>query len=184
MDLRETILREEIFKESPPFTFCGVDVELPNKKVIRRVLVKHPGSVAVLALDDAGRYAMVEQYRYAVGETLLEVPAGKLDRVTGENPEAGARRELEEETGFAADEWIPLGKMYPSPGIIDEVMHLFAARKLRKTKQNLDEDEFINLRWLTHQELSDRIAGGAVADSKTVCIYTLALARGLIPAGS
>jgi ADP-ribose pyrophosphatase len=183
MDLQEKILREEIFNESPPFTFCGVDVELPNKKVIRRVLVKHPGSVAVLAVDDANRYAMVEQYRYAVGETLLEVPAGKLDRKTGESPEAGARRELEEETGFTADEWIPLGKMYPSPGIIDEVMYLFVARKLKKTAQNLDEDEFINLRWLTHTELSDRIAGGTIADGKTICVYTLALLRGLIPAG-
>ncbi|GMO48194.1 MAG: NUDIX hydrolase [Treponemataceae bacterium] len=180
MDIIEKIIKEEEFYRSEPYAFCTVDVELPNKKTKRRVLVKHPGSVVIFAVDDEKRCVMAEQYRFAVRQTLWEVPAGKLDAAAGEDPEQGARRELEEETGFIADEWIYLGKVYPTPGILDEVMHFFAAKKLHKTAQNLDDDEFINPRWITMDELSRRIADGTINDGKTITAFTLARLKNIV----
>jgi ADP-ribose pyrophosphatase len=180
MDLQEKIVGEKVFHEGKSYRFCTVDVELPNKKIIHRELVKHPGSVAILAVDGKNRIAMVEQYRYAVQEALWEIPAGKLDKSPGESPEDGARRELKEETGFTAADWIYLGKLYPSPGLVGELMHLFFARDLTQSKQDLDEDEFINVHWVSPDDLRERIKSGKINDGKTISTFTIAHLRGYL----
>jgi ADP-ribose pyrophosphatase len=180
MDLQEKIVSEKMFHKGKSYKFYTVDVELPNKKIIQRELVKHPGSVTILAMDSKNSVAMVEQYRYAIQEALWEIPAGKLDKSPGESPEDGARRELEEETGFSAADWIYLGKQYPSPGLVGELMHMFLARNLTQSRQNLDEDEFINVHWVSLDKLWERIKSGDINDGKTIVTLTIAHLRGYI----
>lgn len=103
-------------------------VSLPNGNTSTREVVRHPGGVGILALDDEGCAVLVEQYRYVFGRTLLEIPAGK--REPGEDPLTTARRELREETGAEAAHWQPLGAILPSPGCYGEVLHLYLARDL------------------------------------------------------
>jgi ADP-ribose pyrophosphatase len=180
MDLQEKVLAEKILYESKSYKFCSIEVELPDGQKIQRDMVKHPGGVAILALDNENHCIMVEQYRFVIREITWEIPAGKLDKIPGETPEQGARRELEEETGLVADEWIYLGKIHPSPGIIDEVLHLFMARKLRYLQQNLDDDEFINIHRISLTELKTRLASGAINDCKTMSALLLAIFQGRI----
>lgn len=103
-------------------------VSLPNGNTSTREVVRHPGGVGILALDDEDCAVLVEQYRYVFGRTLLEIPAGK--REPGEDPLTTARRELQEETGAEATHWQPLGAVLPSPGCYGEVLHLYLARGL------------------------------------------------------
>jgi 8-oxo-dGTP pyrophosphatase MutT (NUDIX family) len=104
-------------------------VRMPDGSVANRDVVRHPGAVAILALDEDGNVVMVRQYRHAVGHELLELPAGLLD-VEGEPALTGARRELFEEAGLAAAEWAVLLDMYNSPGMSDEAIRVYLARGL------------------------------------------------------
>lgn len=97
----------------------------PDGRSSLRDVVRHPGSVAVLPVQD-GLVHLIRQYRVAIGQTLLEIPAGKLDR-SGEDPESAAGRELEEELGMRAARFTSLGCLFPSPGYTDEIIHLFSA---------------------------------------------------------
>jgi ADP-ribose pyrophosphatase len=104
-------------------------VRMPDGSVADRDVIRHPGAVAILALDEAGNVVMVRQYRHAVGHELLELPAGLLD-VDGEPALTGARRELFEEAGLAAAEWAVLLDMYNSSGMSDEAIRVYLARQL------------------------------------------------------
>lgn len=144
------------------------DVELPNGKTAKREIVRHPGAVAIIAITDENKIVMEEQYRKATGRTIVEIPAGKLEK--GEAPETCARRELEEETDYICTSLEPLVSFYTSPGFADEVIHLFMAKGLKK-KENAappDEDEFINLLELTLDEAVQLIKEQKIYDAKTV----------------
>ena len=121
-------------------------VSLPNGNTSTREVVRHPGGVGILALDDEDCAVLVEQYRYVFGRTLLEIPAGK--REPGEDPLTTARRELREETGAEATHWQPLGAVLPSPGCYGEVLHLYLARDLTFGATHPDADEFLQVRRL------------------------------------
>lgn len=153
---------------------------LPDGQEGRTIMLHHPGGVAVLARDERGRIPLVRQFRYAVKQYLLEIPAGKLDKVPGETPEQGALRELKEETGFEADSIRSIGECYPTPGVDTEVLHLYFATVSRQGSQDLDSDEFITLRWVSVEELGDMIASGKVNDAKTIVAYTRARMLGLL----
>lgn len=142
------------------------EVELPNGKITSREVVRHHGGVCILALDEDGNVPMVKQYRYPYAEVLMELPAGKLE--PGEDPADCGRRELEEETGYVAGEFSLLGKVYPTPGYVDEVLHLYLAKRLDKTAQRLDDDEFLNVEWLPLSDVIDRCLDGTIVDAKTV----------------
>jgi ADP-ribose pyrophosphatase len=103
-----------------------VSLRAPDGTLHPRDVLRHPGGVAVLPVD-GGRVWLVRQYRVALDRHILEIPAGKRD-ISGEPPIETARRELAEELGMVASEWISLGTMAPSPGYTDEIIHLFAAR--------------------------------------------------------
>jgi ADP-ribose diphosphatase len=97
-------------------------LRLPSGRTVVRQVVKHPGAVVIMPQLADGRLLLIAQYRFAVGETLLEFPAGTLE--PGEAPLECARRELVEETGYRADHWHPMGIIYSSPGFCDEQQHL------------------------------------------------------------
>ena len=151
-------------------------VELPGGKITSREVIDHPGGVCILALDDEGRAAVVRQYRYVFGRVMLELPAGK--RESGEEPLLTAKRELSEEVGAEAAEWISLGALIPSPGCYGETLYLFLARGLSFGPQHLDEGEFLEASFLPLKELAERCLSGEIQDAKTVVAVLKARALG------
>jgi ADP-ribose pyrophosphatase len=117
------------------------EVELPNGETARREIIEHPGAAAIVPLDEAGRVHLVRQYRDAVGEEMLEIPAGKLK--PGEDPAECARRELLEELGLEAGSLEHLSSFYSTPGFCDEIMHIYLAEQLSQVEGRLDHEEFI-----------------------------------------
>ncbi|WZY01217.1 NUDIX hydrolase [Bacillus sp. FSL W7-1360] len=141
------------------------EVALPNGKTSTRELVRHPGAVAVIVYTDEGKLVLVEQYRKALEKTLIEIPAGKMEK--GEAPLHTAERELVEETGYTADALEYIGSFYTSPGFADECVYLYEAQGVVKGEQNLDEDEFVNVIEVTLEEAEALMAKEKIHDAKT-----------------
>ena len=141
-------------------------VSLPNGKTGTREVVEHPGGVGILAFDDAGRVALVRQYRYAVGRHLWEIPAGKREK--GEEPFVTAQRELAEEVGATAAKWTDLGQIIASPGCYAEVLYLYLAEGLTFGAQHLDQDEFLQVQFVPFAEVVEQCMRGELQDGKTV----------------
>ena len=144
-----------------------------NGKEAWREVVHHPGASAVVAIDEDNRIIMEKQFRYALNDYLLEIPAGKL--YAGEDPLVCAKRELEEETGIIASEWISLGTIATSPGFCNEVIHLYVAKGLSKGEVHWDEDEYVEVERYTLDELLQRIKEETIKDSKTLSALLLAM---------
>ena len=149
-----------------PYRTWVDDVRLPNGEEATREVVDHVDGAAVLALDEANRVLVVRQYRYVFGKVLDELPAGKLD--PGEDPVTGALRELKEETGAEPETFLPLGKLLPAPGCYGETLHLFLAKGLKFSQQQLDPDEFLNVERVPFDEMVHRCVNGEIDDAKTV----------------
>ena len=149
------------------------DIADVNGKGAWREVVHHPGASAVVAIDEDNRIIMEKQFRYALNDYLLEIPAGKLD--AGEDPLVCAKRELEEETGIIASEWISLGTIATSPGFCNEVIHLYVAKGLSKGEIHWDEDEYVEVEHYTLDELLQRIKEETIKDSKTLSALLLAM---------
>ena len=124
------------------FRFITKDVWIANQ-VKQFKMVEHPGAAATLVVND-GKVLLVEQYRPAANRDMLELPAGTIDG--NETPLECAKRELEEETGYRADQWEAMGHLYPTPGYTNEAFYLFLANDLIKGEQRLDEGEDIKVR--------------------------------------
>lgn len=142
------------------------DVELPNNKIAKREIVVHPGGVCILPVDSEENVYLVEQYRYAAESMMLEAPAGKLE--PGEDPFLCAKRELMEETGCSAENWISLGEVFTSPGFSTEKLHLYLATDLKNGNPCPDEDEFVELKIVKLNELLQLIEENKIYDGKTV----------------
>lgn len=149
------------------------DVAEVNGKEAWREVVHHPGASAVVAIDEENHIIMEKQFRYALNDYLLEIPAGKLD--AGEDPLVCAKRELEEETGIVASEWISLGTIATSPGFCNEVIHLYVAKGLSKGEIHWDEDEYVEVERYTFDELLQRIKEEKIKDSKSLSAVLLAM---------
>jgi ADP-ribose pyrophosphatase len=147
----------------------------PGDVAATREVVRHHGSVATLAVDDRGRVALVRQYRYAVDEALWELPAGRRDG--DETPEAGARRELIEETGLRAGRMELLAEFFTTPGFCDERMHVFRASQLTPGEAQPEADERIELRWFTRAEIASMVKDGTVREGKTLVALLMEQAR-------
>lgn len=162
----KTVMSQPIF-QGRVISLKVDDVQLPNGATAKREIVNHPGAVAVIAFTAEGKLVVVEQYRKALERSIVEIPAGKLE--PEEQPAATARRELEEETGYACKELTYLQTFATSPGFADEVIHLFIARGLTPVQEKaaLDDDEFVELMEITLQEAEAMMASGAIYDAKT-----------------
>ncbi|MBG9569046.1 NUDIX hydrolase [Brevibacillus agri] len=142
------------------------EVLLPNGHTAKREIVNHPGAVAVMALTDDNKLVAVRQFRKPLEQTIVEIPAGKLE--PGEEPLTCAKRELEEETGYVASHYEPLSSFYTSPGFADEILHVFVATGLKKGESKPDEDEFVDALELTLEEAHALHRSGEIRDAKTV----------------
>lgn len=150
------------------------EVLLPDGKNAIREMIVHNGAVCVVPIDENDNVYLVRQYRYPFGTTMLEIPAGKIDK--GESPIDAARRELEEEIGMVADSLVHIGDFYPTVAYSTENIHMYVARGLRKTTQRLDDDEFLNIEIMSMQALKEDIMQGKVCDGKTIAAVLKALA--------
>jgi len=143
-------------------------VRLPDGAQATREYIRHPGAVAVVPLFDDGRVLLERQFRYPHRREFIEVPAGKLD--PGEPPLDTARRELLEETGYAAQEWTRLGTMHTAIAYTDEAIALFLARELSKqAAPKLDAGEFVETLIVALDEAIAMVRDGRITDSKSVC---------------
>lgn len=168
----KTIASESVYKGR--IINVRVDtVEMPDGKTAYRDIVDHPGGVGVFAITDDNKVLIVKQYRKPIERAIYEIPAGKIDR--GEEPIECGKRELEEETGFKAKEFIPLGFMYPTPGFANEITHMFLARKLYKGVENPDEDEYLDVEAFSIEMLRKMIMDNEINDAKTVIAFFKAM---------
>ncbi len=155
------------------------DAILPNGKHATREVVEHPGGVCVAALTTENELLFVRQFRYPYGEILLELPAGKLDR-GGEDPFEAGKRELREETGAVAASYRSLGKLYPSPGFCNEIIHLYLAEDLTFGETDPDEDEFLECERIPLPRAVEMVLNNEITDAKTqVAILKVAALKNL-----
>jgi ADP-ribose pyrophosphatase len=165
------ILSSEVVFDGPLFKIVRDKLIEPGGAENVRDVIRHNGSVVILAVDSSRSkkdpWIVVErQYRHAANQFLWELPAGKLEE--GEEAVAGAKRELEEETGYQAKKWKPLVEYFASPGFLGESMKVFLAEGLVAGEAHPEADENIELRLVKLSEVLKMIAKGAILDGKTL----------------
>lgn len=173
---QEELLSSKVVYQGPLFRVLHDKLIEPGGKKSERDVIRHNGSVVILAVDKSKDkkdpwIVMERQYRHAAKQFLWELPAGKLD--PGEEPLAGAQRELEEETGYRAKKWKPLVEYYGSPGFLGESMKVFLAEGLMAGDAHPEEDEEIEFRLVKLSEIVKMIEKGAIKDGKTLCSVLL-----------
>lgn len=173
-DKPELITSEEAFR-GRVFSVSADTLRERGKTFVRDV-VKHPGSGCIVALYSDETIALVRQYRHAVGEYLLEIPAGTRDS-EDESPESCAGRELEEELGVVAKRIELLGEFFVSPGLLSEKMWVYLATELTETAQRLDEDEYLEIERVPLDRALEMIQRGEIEDAKTIIGITRAAER-------
>lgn len=171
--LRELLLERQVLHAGKYLTFHLDTVVDVDARPHRREVIVHPGGVAMVPLLESGEVLFVRQYRHAVTEICLELPAGTLDRSddgSPEDPHSAAVRELAEETGHEAADWRTLGNFFTAPGFATELMHLYLARGLRPLEGygGPDPDERLELVRLTWTEALDMAERGEIRDAKTL----------------
>lgn len=164
--MEKTISSEDIFN-GVLLHVLRDNVELENGVKSVREFILHPGAVAVVPVTDDNKIILVEQYRYPIKQKLLEIPAGKFDS-PGENPLECAERELKEETGYEAKEYVYLGYIHTTPGFSNEIIHLYLALNLKRGDSNPDEDEIINVYTEDFNDVMKKCINGEITDAKTI----------------
>jgi ADP-ribose pyrophosphatase len=165
------LISSEVTYDGPLFRVQHDTLIEPGGKRSERDVIRHNGSVVILAMDNTKNkkdpwIVMERQYRHAANQFLWELPAGKLE--VGEDPVAGAQRELEEETGYRAKKWKPLVEYYASPGFLGESMKVFLAEGLVAGEAHPEDDEEIELRLVKLSDVIKMIDKGAIMDGKTL----------------
>jgi len=175
-DEKERLISSQVVYQGPLFRVLHDKLIEPGGKESERDVIRHNGSVVILAVDSAKSkkdpwIVMERQYRHAAGQYLWELPAGKLD--AGEESLAGAQRELAEETGYHAKKWKPLVEYYGSPGFLGESMRVFLAEGLIAGDAHPEDDEEIEFRLVKLSDVVKMIEKGAIKDGKTLCSVLL-----------
>lgn len=165
MDFTEKPLKQDYLYRGKIVNLRVDNAELPDGTTALREVIEHPGGVCVAALTEKEELLFVEQFRYPYMETVLELPAGKLEY--GEDPFEAGKRELLEETGAAAENYRDLGKLYPTPGYCGEIIHMYLAENLTFSEQHLDEDEFLEVRRIPLEQAFQMVMRNEIRDSKT-----------------
>jgi ADP-ribose pyrophosphatase len=166
MELKETRIDSAVVYKGDFIEVFKDRVRLPDGSVSTREHIDHPGAVAVLARLDNGNLLMERQFRYAPNREFIELPAGKIDR--GEDILACAQRELLEETGYVARQWVHLTTAWPCIGYANERMEYFYAHGLTYEGHRPDEGEFLEVFELSLPEALDWVRQGKINDSKTM----------------
>lgn len=170
-NLNEFIKNSTLAFKGVRFDVRACDVSGKTGKRHRHEAVVHPGAVVILPLMDDDSIVMIRNFRFAVGETLWELPAGTLE--PDEDPETSAYRELAEETGYQAKSMEMLGCFYSSPGISNEVLTAFVARDLVFVGQDLDDTENITTEILSWDKVQELVNRGEIRDSHALCTFFL-----------
>lgn len=157
------------------FTFDQENISLSNGATIDLEVIRHPGAAAIVPLLNPDTVLLLRQYRHALGNTILEIPAGTVD--PEETAEICAKRELIEETGFSGGHWDRLGEITPVPGYSDERIHLFMAASLKPDRQNLDHDELIEVVRVPFDQALHMVFQGEIQDAKSITGLLLAAKR-------
>ena len=163
---KEECVSSELIYDGKVIRVFRDEITLPDGKPAYREYNRHIGAVCVIPLTDDGEVICVRQYRYPIGDMLLEIPAGKLD-FKGEDPDEAVLRELREETGACCERLTYLGKYLGSPAILDECIHMYMAEGLTFGDTDPDEDEFIETVRIPLSELVEMVMRGEVPDGKT-----------------
>jgi ADP-ribose pyrophosphatase len=167
---RARIVSSRIAYKGPVFSVTTDQVEEPGGIRARRDVIRHSGSIVVLAIDDAHKEPKIlleHQYRHAANAMMWELPAGRIDE--GESPLAAGRRELLEETGYTARRWKRILHFYVSPGFLDETMTIYMARGLQAGEAQPEADERITVRFFPLSEARKMAINGRIRDAKTIC---------------
>ena len=160
----KTISSEQIYDGKVVKLFVD-KAEVENGDIVKREVIKHPGGVCVVPLDEDENVIFVRQFRYPHGRVFLEIPAGKLE--VGENHRECGLRELKEETGCGCDSFEYLGNLVPTPAYDSEIIHMYLARGLHSGEQKLDEDEFLETEKIPLKKAAEMILKNEIADAKT-----------------
>ncbi len=166
-DLSEVKLHSEQLVDGRLLQVYRDTVRLSDGTESIREWIDHPGASAVVPIFEDGTTLLIRQFRYPPRRTFLEVPAGKID-VDGEDPQDVADRELEEETGWRANSFVPLGALYPCIGYSNEIIHFYLAEDLEKGERNLSEGEHIEVVPIGFDEALELVASGEIVDMKSV----------------
>ena len=163
------VVSSRVVYRGPVFYVTTDRVQEPGGIVVRRDVIRHSGSIVIMAVDDTRsepRVLLARQYRHPANDYLWELPAGRID--AGESELAGAKRELMEETGYTAAHWQRALFFYSSPGFLDETMAVYLATGLKRGKAQPEEDEVIRKRMFPLSQLVRMVMSGAIRDGKTI----------------
>ena len=175
---RATVVSSKLSYKGPLFSVFTDKLREPNGTSGIRDVIRHSGSVVILAIDETAADPIVimeQQYRHAAGQYLWELPAGR--REPGESPLAAAKRELIEETGYRAKKWSKLVRYYASPGFLGEWMEIWLARGISEGAAQPESDEHIRIVRMPLSDLQKRIAAGKIMDGKTIIGASVYAAR-------
>mgnify|MGYP002624166075 FL=1 len=165
-ELRETQTASEDVFDGIILNVKRDTVRLPNGNSSTREVIRHVGAVCVIPITEEGDVIIERQYRYPVDAVITEIPAGKLDSKK-EDRLSAAKRELREETGLTADNWISLGDFYPAAAYSDEYITMYLAQGLHQGAQALDDGEFLEVKKAPLKELVEDVMAGKIPDAKT-----------------
>ena len=168
MKLKEECLKKNEVFRCKVFTIYQDEVKLPNGEITERDVVDHKGGVCIAAQKDNGKFIMVEQYRYALNQNLIEFVAGKKEE--NEDKLITAKRELVEESGYSAKTWQYLGYFVPTCGYDNEIIDLYFAKDLEFVGQKLDDTEFLETFDMSLEEIMSKIEDGTIIDGKTIIL--------------
>ncbi|HSH54548.1 MAG TPA: NUDIX hydrolase [Methylotenera sp.] len=172
MNLTEHCINSETIAAGGMLTVKRDQVRLPNGNASQREYVTHPGAVVVVPILANGNVVLEKQFRYALQQVFIELPAGKID--AGEDILVTGQRELLEETGYSASDWVSLGHQHPCIGYSNEVIHMYLARGLVAGAHQLDDDESLEVFEASFEDCLNMVQNGEITDGKTIVALLLA----------